>query len=80
MKSLLLLTLTTAIVTSGLLACANGPTGTIPPVSASSLVQPKKTMKAFTSEHELVRYLREWAEKQKRAAQRLEQQAANAYG
>jgi hypothetical protein len=67
MKTVLLLTLTAAMTISGLLACASGPTDTIPPVSASGLVQGKKTMKAFGSEQELARYFRELAEKRRRA-------------
>lgn len=69
MKTFLLLSLTAVIVTSGLVAC-NGPTDTIPPVSAAGLLPTKKTMRAFTSEQELKRYFREIAEKQKREARR----------
>jgi hypothetical protein len=64
MKTFLILTLALAI--SGLLACASGPTETIPPVSAANIAQPKKTMRAFGSEQELARYLKQLAEKQKR--------------
>ncbi len=70
MKTFLLLSLTAAIVTSGLVACVAGPTDTIPPVSAAGLLQSNKTMRAFTSEQELRRYFREIAEKQKRDARR----------
>jgi hypothetical protein len=66
MKTLLLLSLTAFITTSGLLACTAVTTDTIPPVAASGLVPPKKTMEAFKSEEELVRYLRELGEKQRR--------------
>jgi len=66
MKTLLLLTLTAFITTSGLLACTAVTTDTIPPVAASGLVPPKKTMEAFKSEAELFRYFRELAEKQRR--------------
>ncbi|HEU4769686.1 MAG TPA: beta-propeller domain-containing protein [Pyrinomonadaceae bacterium] len=76
MKHLLLLTLATIITTSGLIACAVGPTETIPPVAAASGNQPKKTMRAFKSEQELVQYFRALAEKQKREARRLEKQVA----
>lgn len=68
MKTFLLLPL--AIVTSGLLACVAGPTETIPPVSAATILQTKKTMKAFTSERELKGYFRELAEKHKRETRR----------
>lgn len=75
METLLLLTL--AIVTSGLGACVAGPAQTIPPVSAATLTQPKKTMPAFKSEQELlVGYFRQLAEKQKRQTRR----AANQLG
>ena len=70
MKTLLLLALTAAITTSGLIACVSGPTETIPPVSASGLTPVKKTMKAFGSEQELARYLRELARRERRAAQK----------
>ena len=68
MKTFLILTL--ALVAAGLLACAAGPTETIPPVSAAPFPQSKKTMRAFGSEQELLRYLRELAEKQKRKVRR----------
>ena len=71
MKTILLLTLTAAITTSGLLACAPGTSVTIPQVSASGLIPVKKTMKAFSSEQELARYFRELAEKQRRARRGL---------
>lgn len=71
MKTLLLLALTASITTSGLLACTAATTDTIPPVSASELIPVKKTMKAFGSEQELVRYFRELAEKSRRG--RLEE-------
>ena len=63
MKTFLILTL--AIVICGLLACASAPTETIPPASAAA-AKPKKTMRAFGSEQELARYLRQLAERQKR--------------
>jgi len=66
MKTLLLLSLTAFITTSGLLACTVMTTDTIPPVAASSLFPPKKTMEAFKSEEELVRYFKQLAEKQRR--------------
>ena len=66
MKTLLLLALTASITTSGLLACTAVTTETIPPVSAADLIPVKKTMKAFGSEQELVRYFRARAEKSRR--------------
>jgi hypothetical protein len=59
MKTFLILSLTAAITTSGLLACTAATTDTIPPVSASGITPVKKTMKAFKSEQELVSYFRE---------------------
>ncbi len=72
MRYFLLLTLATVITTSGLLACAVGPTETIPPVSAADLVPSKRTMRAFKSEQELANYFRELAEKYKREARRAQ--------
>src|SRR5262245_4068599 len=66
MKNLFLLALAVSIAICNLLACAPGTTGTIPPVSASTLTPVKKTMKAFGSDQELKQYLRELAEKQRR--------------
>ena len=63
MKTFLILIL--AIVISGLLACASAPTETVPPASAAG-AKPKKTMRAFGSEQELARYIRQLAERQKR--------------
>ena len=74
MKLLLLITATTGLLISGLFACASGPSAGIPPVSALGLNPIKKTMRAFGSDQELARYLRELAEKQKRVAR---QYAAN---
>ena len=75
MKTFLLITL--ALVTSGLLVYMGaGSAETIPPVSAASGIQTKKTMKAFASEQELRRYFRKLAERQKREARRgVESQA-----
>ena len=65
MKTFLILALTAAITTSGLIACAPDPPKAIPPVSASD-IQVKKTMKAFKSDDELRQYLRAQAKKQRR--------------
>jgi len=70
MKTFLILSLTAAITTSGLLACTAATTNTIPPASATGITPVKKTMKAFKSEPELVSYFRELAEKQRRVARR----------
>ncbi len=63
MKTLLILTL--AIITAGLLACISGPAEVIPPV-VGPILPVKKTMRAFGSEQELARYLKELAGKQRR--------------
>ena len=76
MRNLLSLSLAATIFSFGLLACMSGQSETIPPVSAATLLPPKKTMRAFTSEQELVRYFRELAEKQKRRVRRAEKSAA----
>ena len=68
MKTLLLVTLTAILSTSGLLACTAATTETIPPLSQTGAIPVKKTMKAFSSEEELVRYFKEQAEKYKREA------------
>ena len=66
MKTLLLLTLTAFFSTSALLACTVATTETIPPLDQNSPIPVKKSMKAFSSEQELVRYFKELAEKYKR--------------
>src|SRR5262245_32463324 len=57
MKTLLLLALTAVITSCGLLVLTAATTDTIPPVSASGAIPIKKTMKAFSSEQELLAYL-----------------------
>ena len=52
---------------SGLIACSEVPVNAIPPVSASRAIQVKKTLRSFSSEQELVRFLRELAEKNRRS-------------
>ena len=66
MKTFLLLTLTAIFSTFALLACTAATTETIPPLSQTGPISVKKTMKAFGSEQELVRYFKELAEKYKR--------------
>ena len=70
MKNFFLLTLTAVLITSGLLACTETATDTIPPVLASDLIPRKRTMEAFKSEAELVLYLRQLAEKQRRRVEK----------
>ena len=77
MKALLLLALTAVITTSGLLACTDATTDTIPPVSAAGLLPVKKTMKAFGSEQELLRYFSELAQKSRRERGGLAKSVAN---
>src|SRR6185503_19027026 len=78
MKTFLLLSLTAIFSTSGLLACTAATTETIPPLSLNGPIPVKKTMKAFASEQELVRYFKELAEKYKREQRaRLELNASS---
>jgi hypothetical protein len=77
MKTLLLLALTAVITTSGLLACTDATIDTIPPVSASDVIPVKKTMKAFGSEQELVRYFNELAQKYQRERRGVAKSEAN---
>jgi len=70
MKNFFLLTFTAVLITSGLLACTEATTDTIPPVLASDLIPTKRTMEAFKSEAELVRYLQQLAEKQRRRVEK----------
>jgi hypothetical protein len=70
MKNFFLLTLTAVLITSGLLACTETTTDTIPPVLASDFTPTKRTMEAFKSEAELVLYLRQLAEKQRRRVEK----------
>jgi hypothetical protein len=66
MKTFFLVTLTAIFGTFSLLACTAATTETIPPISQTSPIPVKKSMKAFGSEQELVRYFKELAEKYKR--------------
>lgn len=66
MKTLLLLTLTAVITTTGLLAGTAFTTETIPPLSPSGLIPPKKIMKAFRSEAELAQFFRKHPTKRNR--------------
>ena len=76
MKTFLILTVSAVISIASLLACTAATTETIPPVSTSRLIPATKTMKAFSSEEELARYLRELAEKQKRLERRAQKSMA----
>jgi hypothetical protein len=70
MKKLSLLAVVTLFVIFILPACTEIPVDAIPPVFASGWIAPvKKNMRAFQSDRELAAYLREIAEKQRRARQ-----------
>jgi Beta propeller domain len=65
MKLLLSLLFVISLSISGLLACTDVPSNSIPPVTAAGLAPVKKTMRNFGSEQELTRFLRNLAEKRK---------------
>ena len=66
----LLLAITASLTISIFTACAETPAGSIPPVPSTAWMSSKKTMRAFRSEEELKRYLKELAEKQTALARR----------
>ncbi|HEU4508259.1 MAG TPA: beta-propeller domain-containing protein, partial [Pyrinomonadaceae bacterium] len=67
MKTIFLLTLTATLTVCSLLACVSTGIEELPPAAlASDKIRVKKTMKPFTSERELAKYVRDWAEKQRR--------------
>ena len=67
MKTFLRATIVAAFTILGLANCSGGSSSTLPLVTASQKTfPPKKTLRAFRSEQELVSYLHELAEKQKR--------------
>lgn len=74
-----LLSLSVAIVLSivGLLACTEAPANGIPPLGLTGANPVKKTMRNFSSEQELGRFLRELAEKNKRARREVMNEAAS---
>jgi beta propeller domain-containing protein len=69
MKTLFLLTITTALTISVLTGCAETPADNIPPVHGIGWMPPKKTLRPFRSEQELRSYLKELAAKQQRERQ-----------
>jgi hypothetical protein len=77
MKLLVFLLSLTVLSISGLIACSEVPIDAIPPVSASGVLPVKKTLRSFSSEQELVRFLRELAEKNRRARRSVAKEAAN---
>lgn len=74
-----LLSLSVAIVLSivGLLACTEAPANGIPPLGLTGANPVKKTMRNFSSEQELGRFLRELAEKNKRARREVMNEATS---
>lgn len=70
MKTPMLLKLASGTLAAALLTFAFFMTVTFPSKATPPPIQARKTMKAFASEQELQRYLREWNEKQKRKALR----------
>ena len=81
MKTIFLLTLTCTLTICGLLACVSVGVDEIPPVAlASDNIRVKKTMKPFTSERELAKYVRDWADKQRRMSRRRMQMMADSAG
>src|SRR6188474_1041667 len=76
----LLLSLSIALVVSifGLLACTELPANGIPPLGLTGPVPVKKTMRNFSSEQELARFLRELAEKSRRERGLVSKQAETA--
>ena len=78
MKTIFLLTLTATLTVCSLLACVSVGVDEIPRVAlASDNIRVKRTMKPFTSERELAKYVRDWAEKQRRIARRRLQMSAD---
>jgi Beta propeller domain len=66
MKLLLSLSIALVLPMFGLLACSEVPANGIPPLGLTGAVPVKKTMRNFSSEQELARFLRELAEKSRR--------------
>ena len=66
MKLLLSLSIALVVPIFGLLACTEVPANGIPPLGLTVAVPVKKTMRNFSSEQELARFLRELAEKSRR--------------
>ena len=78
MKLLLSLFFMLGLSITGLLSCSEVSVSGIPPVTPSGLNPVKKTMRNFGSEQELVRFLRELAEKSKRDRRaEMKQEATN---
>ena len=77
MKLLLSLSITLVLSMFGLLACSEVPANGIPPLGLIGANPVKKTMRNFSSEQELARFLRELAEKNRRARREAMNQAAS---
>ncbi|HEY8226151.1 MAG TPA: beta-propeller domain-containing protein [Pyrinomonadaceae bacterium] len=78
MKVLLSLLFVSTVCISGFLSCTEVPINAIPPVGASGLAPIKKTLRSFSSEQELARFLRAVAEKARRERRGLSKLEANA--
>lgn len=78
MKVLLSLLFVSTVCISGFLSCTEVPINAIPPVGASGLAPIKKTLRSFSSEQELARFLRAMAEKARRERRGLSKLEANA--
>ena len=78
MKLLLSLLFMLGLSITGLLSCSEVSVNGIPPIAPSSFLPTKKTMRSFGSEQELVRFMRDLAEKSKRERRAaMKQEAAN---
>ena len=78
MKLLLSLLFMVGVCVSGFLSCTEVSVNAIPPVGASGLIPVKKTLRSFSSEQELSRFLRSLAEKSRRTRRDLSKLEANA--
>ena len=64
LTKMLLLTVITCLTIPIFTACAEAPAGNIPPANPTGWISSKKTMRPFSSEQELKKYLKELAAKQ----------------
>lgn len=71
-KRIFLLSLTTFLTIPLFTACTEAPGGSIPPANPTGWISSKKTMRAFNSEQELKKYLKELADKQRLERQKAE--------
>src|SRR4030095_16818533 len=78
MKLLLSLLFMVGVCVSGFLSCTEVSVNAIPPVGASGLIPVKKTLRSFSSEQELSRFLLSVLEKSRRTRRALSKLEANA--